>query len=332
LNVRAIRWGILGTGTIAHEFCADLRLAPGSELVAVGSRTPARAEALASRHVARHLSVDELITAEVDVVYVATAPDCHREHAIAALRAGKAVLVEKPFARTADEAREIVGEARRTGLFCMEAMWMRFVPTVRELVSAVREGRHGAVRSVEAALGFPSPDPAARGSALLDLGVYPLSLVHALLGAPSAVNAVGDDVETSILLEYEGASATVACSLRSRLRNDALIHAEHATLHLEGPLYRPESYAVLASAPAAGGRPGATRRLARHPRLRRLAQKARGIGAPRVTRRALGHGYAHEAIEVNERLREGATESAVMPLDESVAVLESADAARRSSA
>jgi predicted dehydrogenase len=328
--VRAIRWGILGTGTIAHEFCDDLRHAPGSELVAVGSRTPARAEELARRHGVRHFSVEALLADQLDVVYVATAPECHREHALAALQAGKSVLVEKPFARTADEAREIAAEARRTGLFCMEAMWMRFVPAVRELVTALGEGRYGAVQSLEATLGFPAADPAARGSALLDLGVYPLSLIQQLLGAPRAVHAVGDDVETSILLDYGEAAATVRCSLRTKLRNDALVHAERATIHVEAPLYRPESYTVQAP-PAPGRRSGAAGRLARRPRVRRLAQRARGLRTPRTTRRALGHGYAHEAIEVNERLREGATESAIMPLDDSIAVLETADAARRAS-
>jgi predicted dehydrogenase len=326
--VRAIRWGILGAGGISDDFVAGLEAAPATEAVMSWSRTAARASEFAARHSLRAASsLDELLSSDVEVVYVASPPSLHREHALKCLQAGKAVLVEKPFALNAAEAGEIVAAARGAKRFCMEAMWMRFVPAMRELVSQVKAGRHGAVQSLEASLGFAQTR--ARDGALLDLGVYPLSLAHALLGRPVAVEAVGGHDEVSAVLAYgSGVQAAVRCSQRATLRNDAVVWAESARLELESPLYRPESFsthAVVKLEPDGAPRRAGLRQLTQRPELRRWVQRAKGLAAPRVTLPAIGNGFAHEVIEVNDCLRGGALESAVMPLDESVAVMETAD-------
>jgi predicted dehydrogenase len=331
--VRAIRWGILGAGIISDDFVAGLKAAPGSEVVASWSRTPPRAAEFASRHGLRAAAtLDELLRSDVEVVYVASPPQCHREHALACLAAGKAVLLEKPFAMNAGEAREIAAAARAAKRFCMEAMWMRFVPAVRELLLQLKSGRHGEVLSLEASLGFAQAR--ARDGALLDLGVYPLSFVHGVLGAPRDVTAVGGHDEVSAVLAYaSGAQAAVRCSSRALLRNDAVIWASGARLEVEQPLFRPESFsthAVSAPAPDSGPAPrGGLRSLTQRPELRRWVQRAKGLTAPRVTLPAIGNGYAHEALEVNECLRGGALESGVLPLDQSIAVLETVDRIRK---
>jgi len=330
--MRAIRWGILGAGSVSDDFVAGLKLAPGSEVAAGWSRTQSSAAGFAARHGFRPAaSLDALLGSDVDVVYVASPPGLHRDHALQCLAARKAVLIEKPFAMNAAEAREIADAARRANLFCMEAMWMRFVPALRELVSQVTSGRHGAVQSVEASLGFAQAR--ARDGALLDLGVYPLSLVHALLGAPRSVKAAGGHDEVSAVLSYaSGAQAVVRCSSRAMLRNDAIIWAEKARLQVEPPLYRPESFATHpAGPPAPEGPPkrSGLRHLTQRPELRRWVQRAKGLAAPRTTLPAIGNGYAHEAIEVNECLRSGAFESKVMPLDDSIAVMETVDRVRK---
>jgi predicted dehydrogenase len=189
------------------------------------------------------------------------------------------------------------------------------------------------VHSLEASLGFPH-GTTERGPALLDLGVYPISLAHAVLGRPKRVIAAGDDAELSIVLDYPKGQAALRTSLKAPLRNDAVIYTNGAVIHLEGPLYRAESFAVQAvpppaSAPArAGGSPTGLRALTQRPELRRWVQRARKVALPRVTRTALGNGYAHEAIEVADCLRSGARESALMPLEESIAVMETVDAVR----
>ncbi|MBK7863669.1 MAG: Gfo/Idh/MocA family oxidoreductase [Archangiaceae bacterium] len=329
--MRAIRWGILGVGVISDDFVAGLKLAPGTELMACWSRSPERAAAFAERHRAVSCSsLDALLASQVDVIYVATPPGQHKEHALACLNAGKAVLLEKPFACSAAEAREIAAAARKANRFCMEAMWMRFVPAFRELVTSVRQGRHGAVQSLEASLGFAQAR--ARDGALLDLGVYPLTFAHALLGAPKTVKAIGGHEEVSAVLDYGTAQASIRCSSRAQLRNDAVVWAERARLHLEAPLYRPESYATMTvSAPVAELTParGGLRAVTQRPELRRWVQRAKALAEPRVTLPAIGNGYAHEAIEVNDCLRSGALESAVLPLEESIAVMDTVDAVRR---
>ena len=126
-----VRWGILGTGGIAGTFATDLRLTGSGVVSAVGSRARGSADRFADTFgiPRRHGSYEALAAdPDVDVVYVATPHPMHRDNAILALRAGKPVLVEKPFTMTAAEAREVAGVARQHGLFAMEAMWTRFLP------------------------------------------------------------------------------------------------------------------------------------------------------------------------------------------------------------
>jgi predicted dehydrogenase len=332
LRVKTIRWGILGAGSISDDFCAGLKLAPGCEVTAVASRSSARAEAFATRHGLQPSQSIETLAArpDVDVIYVATPPKHHKEHALAALTRGKPVLLEKPFAMTASEARDIVAFAREHKLFCMEAMWMRFVPAVRELVEALRSGRYGTVHSLEASMGFPNG--ADRAPALLDLGVYPLSFAHAVMGRPEGVLGAGDAAELSAVLRYRTGQAVVRTSLRTQLRNDAMVYTDRAVLHVDAPLYRTESFTVqelpAAPPPQRVVPTGGLRRVTQRPELRRWVQLAKKAALPWVTKPALGNGYAHEAIEVAECLRNGALESAVMPLDESLAVMETVDALR----
>src|ERR1700733_10643904 len=152
-----VRWGILGTGTVAGRFAEGLRTLPGARLEAVASRSRGRADAFARAFaVPRAHGTYEALVADrgVDVVYVATANPSHKASTILALEHAKAVLCEKPFTMDGAEARAVVEVARRTGRFCMEGMWMRFVPLVRELVSLVRGGAIGELQMAVASLGF----------------------------------------------------------------------------------------------------------------------------------------------------------------------------------
>src|SRR5258707_3763365 len=139
---RTIRWGILATGGIAHAFARDLALQPDCEVVAVGSRSRASADAFGDEfHVPhRHASYQDLVDdPDVDVVYVSTPHTGHHDAALLAINAGKAVLVEKPFAMDAGQAREMIDAARERGTFLMEAMWTRFLPHIaraREILAA----------------------------------------------------------------------------------------------------------------------------------------------------------------------------------------------------
>lgn len=351
---KTIRWGILGTGWVAGLFAQGLRELPDARLVAVGSRTQENAERFARAHGAAraHPSYEALVRdAEVDVVYVATPNTEHRAHCLLALEHGKAVLCEKPFTVDAAEARAVAAAARKHGVFCMEGMWMRFVPAVREAERLVRSGAIGDARMLTAHLGMPVEfnaehrlfNPKLGGGALLDLGVYPLSLALGLFGRPTRVsshavfNPTGVDEQCTILLDFPGArQAALTTSLCNRTPNDADLMGTEGMLHLHEPLYCPETLTLTRTQRQPGGAHSGglaarlgLERLKNHRLVREVREVVKRARAGRMTYRVLGNGYAHEAAEVHRCLREGLKESPVLPLDESVALMETVDAIRR---
>lgn len=216
-----MRWGVLGAGWIADVFGRSIAHTK-STVHAVGSRDKHRGDLYARKfgvpRVYAGASAYEALVADpqVDAIYVATPHVFHVEHALLAIAAGKPVLVEKAFARNGAEARQILDAARAAGVFVMEAMWTRFLPHMVEARRLVAEGAIGEVVHVSADFGgSPEYDPASKnfdpalaGGALLDLGVYPIHLVHDFLGAPSSVRAIGAlaptgvDLRETIVLNY----------------------------------------------------------------------------------------------------------------------------------
>jgi predicted dehydrogenase len=305
-----IRWGIVGPGRIAEKVTGDFRDVDGAEPVAVASRSAARAQEFAARHgLARaYGSYAEILTdPEIVVLYVATPHAQHHAFALAALRAGKALLVEKSFTATTAGAAEVIDLARGTGIFVMEAMWTRFQPAVVALRELVADGAIGEVRSVQADLGVAREyEPADRlfdlalgGGALLDLGVYVVSFAQMLLGTPERVVAAGSlfpsgaDAEASLLLDHgDGRTATLTTSLRQALPGQARVFGTEGWIDVLPRFHHPQTIVLH----RAGAEPET------------------------ITRPATGGGYAHELIEVTECLRAGRSESAVMPLADTLAV------------
>jgi predicted dehydrogenase len=311
-----LRWGILGTGGIAHTFAEDLRLTDSGVVVAVGSRSQESADRFADEFgvEARHPSYEALVAdPAVDVVYVATPHPSHRENAILALRAGKPVLVEKPFAMNAAEAAEIVAVAREEELFAMEAMWTRFLPHIAQVREWLAAGALGEIVTVTADHGqWFAEDPGFRlfapelgGGALLDLGIYPVSFASMVLGAPDRIAAVVDpaftgvDAQTSMAFGYaSGAQAVLSCTLRAKSPTRAAIVGTEARIEIDGDFYAPATVTLL-------------------PR----------DGEPtRIESTDEGRGLRHQADEVARRLAAGELESPLMSLDESVAIMETMDA------
>ncbi|SCL14180.1 Predicted dehydrogenase [Micromonospora rhizosphaerae] len=297
------RWGILATGHIAGRFAEDLRLVPDAELVAVGSRTPESAERFAARHgIPRaYASWAELAAdPELDVIYVATPHAAHHEAAMTCLAAARAVLLEKPFTLDLATSTELIETARARGVFLMEAMWMRTNPLVRRVLDLVRDGAIGEVTSVRADFGVAGPFPPEHrmrartlgGGALLDLGVYPVSLAHLLLGVPQHVHAwaklspEGVDENTGIVLGWDsGAVATLSCGLIGATAIAASITGTTGRIDLPEPFFRPGS-AVLHRA---------------------------GAEPETLPAELIGGGYQDEAAEVQRCLAAGLTESPLVP-------------------
>ena len=307
---RPIRWGIIGPGRIAQNLVKDFDHVAGAEVVAVASRSADRAAAFAREHrIARpYGSYRELLADPgVDVVYLATPHPQHFAIGLAAIRAGKAVLVEKAFTATLDGATTLAAAARDAGVFAMEAMWTRFQPAVVRARELIADGAIGTVHSVQADLGvLRTFDPQDRifahhlgGGAMLDLGVYVVSFAQMVLGDPDRVlahgslEASGVDAGASLLLGFPGGrSATLMCSLHSPMPGHARIFGSSGWIDVLPRFHHPSTIVLH--------RPG----------WDPMEQTLPPIGA----------GYSHELVEVTEGIRAGRTESAVMPLRDTVAV------------
>ena len=310
-----LRWGILGTGGIAHTFASDLRLTESSVVSAVGSRGQGSAERFADEFgiEGRHPSYESLVADPgVDVVYVATPHPMHRDNAILALRAGKPVLVEKPFAMNAAEATEIAEVARERRLFAMEAMWTRFLPHIAVVRDWLAQGVVGETVTVTADHGqWFAEDPGFRlfapelgGGALLDLGVYPVSFASMILGTPNRIASISDpaftgvDAQTSMVFGYEsGAQAVLTCTLRAKSPTRASIVGIDARIEIDGDFYAPAAVTLV-------------------PR----------DGEPtRIESTHEGRGLHYQADEVARRLAAGDLESPLMPLGETISIMQTMD-------
>jgi predicted dehydrogenase len=314
-----IRWGILGAGNIADLVGHDITLSPGSEIVAVAARDASRAAAFAARRgIPRSYgSYAELVADDaVDVGYIATTHAQHLEHALLALRAGKPVLVEKAFTLNAREARVVVAEARARKLFCMEAMWTRLNPLLRQAVALTDAGEIGDVLGVRVDLSKLFPyDPAHRlydlaagGGALLDLGVYPATVAWMFLGRPDEVQAFGTlaptgaDLTVSQQWRYDrGPIAQLFCTAAGPSPFGGLINGSAGWISIEPRLHRPKRLVV------------------------HRGDDTEIIEAAPIR----GNGYLLEVQEVERCLNEGRTESEHIPLDDTIAILEVLDEVRR---
>ncbi|MDQ2625260.1 MAG: Gfo/Idh/MocA family oxidoreductase [Actinomycetota bacterium] len=313
----SIKWGILGPGGIANTFAEAVLEHTRSQIVAVGSRDYVRAERFASKHgiPTTHEGYERLVAdPQVDAVYVASPHSEHLEHALLAIEAGKHVLVEKSFARSAAQAQQIADAARAKGVFVMEAMWTRFLPHVAVLRGVIERGEIGELISLSADHGQwfdVGPEhrllnPELAGGALLDLGVYPVSFAHDLLGVPTAVHAngrlteTGVDGQVAISLEYPGrVQALLSTTLWAQTPTVAHISGTEGRIEVAGEFYRPTSFRVV-----------------------------RRDGSSWTFDRPVDGGFQFQAAEVARRITEGATESPRITLDNSVEVLRTLDAIR----
>jgi predicted dehydrogenase len=283
----------------------------------------------------------------VDAFYVATPPTEHGPLALACLAAGRPVLVEKPFAADREVAAEIVRAARRRSVFCMEALWTRFLPLTRRVRRMVEEGAVGEVRVVTGSFGRPTA-PADRpglfaagsgGGALPHRGIYPLSLATYLMGPPELVSSRADlragvDVDSVVVARHPGGGISVStASLVAPAANDLVVQGTRGTLHVLGPVYRPHRLTLTRAAPGGGSAVGGRLRDATWPHAvqQRLGGlRARAGGRHRTVRAYYrGNGYQYEADEVARCVRAGRVESPVMPLAESLAIAEVLSGARR---
>ena len=312
------RWGILGAGNIARKFVTGVNALEDHDVVAVGSRQQATADKFADEYNLphRHASYEALAAdPEVDAIYVATPHPMHKENTLLCLSNGKHVLCEKPFTINAAETQELIAEARQRKLFLMEAMWTRFVPIVQEAFRLVKSGAIGQVRMISADFGFRTGfdpasrafDPALGGGALLDVGIYPLSLASLFLGTPDRIAGLaelgktGVDEQSAFVLGYpQGQLAVLYTAVRTNTPQDAVIMGENGMIRIHPPFWIPK----------------------------KLTLTVAGKGAQEIEIPYVANGYNYEAAEVANCVRAGQLESAIMPLDESLSIMQTMDAIR----
>jgi len=313
-----VRWGILGTGKISTAFAQALRETPGAVLAGTGSRNLDSAQQFAREFGGTaYGSYEELVHApDIDLVYVGTPHPMHHENVTLALEAGKGVLCEKAFTMNRAQAEELVALARAKKLFLMEAMWTRFMPALAEVRRVVESGEIGPVRHVYADLGFKAdfgPEhrlyaPELGGGALLDMGIYPLSIAVALLGPVESVAAqaelgpTGVDEQTGFVLRHRGGGLSVcSCSLRAHLPCELTISGERGNVRMNTKFHNTQTVTV-----------------------NRADKIARTVPTP-----FLGNGYVHEVLEAQRCWREGLLESPGMTLDDTLAMMGVMDEIRR---
>jgi predicted dehydrogenase len=314
-------WGILATGRIARDFASDLRHVPGARVAAAGSRSAGSAEAFAREYgddsTNAHASYDALVAdPDVEVVYVASPHAFHLEHSRLAFAAGKPVLCEKPLTLNRADGEALFDAAG--DLFCMEAMWTACHPMIREVQRRLFAGDFGVPRQVHADLGFVvqqsassrMTDPALGAGALLDMGIYPLTFARLMLGPFADVVATGDLAESGIDLDVAiatrhdgGALSALTASMTSTSGRTATIATDAGRIDVPADFHHP---AYVTWTPTDG--------------------EPERIEPPSPV---LGSGLGNEAAHVQDCLRDGLTESPLVPRAHSLELLDVMDDVRR---
>ncbi len=312
-------WAILGCGKIARKFSSDLKLLPNARLYAAAARDLARAREFAAEfgYEKAYGSYEEMVAdPAVDVVYVATPHSHHHDHVLLCVNAGKAVLNEKAFALTLREAQEMVNKAREKKVFLMEAFWTRFQPSFQKALEVVKSGDLGALKVVRSDFAFHAPkDPEKRlfnvalgGGSLLDIGIYPVFAALSALGIPQDIKALatfaptGAEEGIAFTFRYSGGElASLYSSLGAYSFVTTDYNCERGTVQLGRRWQGPTTVDVWHE----GGR------------------------EEHYAFQTEGFGYQHEAAHVMECLDAGKNESDMMPLDFTMAMMETLDRIRR---
>jgi predicted dehydrogenase len=292
--MKSYNWGIIGAGHVAGQFAEDLGLLPRANLYAIASRSDKRARSFAQKYniPVRYSSWGGIAEDDdVDIVYVATHHPFHHENALACLKAGKAVLCEKPITMNSRELEELVSTARENRVFLMEAIWTRFLPSTRKVLEIKERGELGNLLNVHADFGFRMEfdpkhrlfNPALGGGALLDIGIYPVFISMLMAGSPKTFEA-----------------SSLNCTLKADSPTEANLLFEKGWIRMESWWLTPGPITV-----------------------HRTDQEPERIEFPEP-----GNGYHYEAEEVMRCLDEGLTESASLPLDFSLDLMNTLDKIR----
>jgi predicted dehydrogenase len=313
------RWGILASGGIAQAFARDLSYFNNHIVAAVGSRSQESAAAFATEFpgCVAYGSYEELVNdPTLDAIYVATPHPYHVSNTILALNAGKPVLCEKPFTINAAEAKQMKAAADSNGVALMEAMWARFLPHMHKVREILASGILGEIWAVEADHGqrlsdYANPrhwEPSLGGGALLDLGIYPISFAHMVLGKPDSITSSatftdkGVDASSTAIFNYKsGAQAILTSNMMVSTPCRATICGTLGKIEIDRTFYNPTSMRVIMHDGTTTEYPSDYK----------------------------GHGLREQAQEFERVVRSGAMNSPILTPDESILIMGSLDEIRR---
>ena len=312
------KWGIIGTGGIARAFATDIAHLSDHVIAAVGSRNLETAENFVKSipGAKAYGSYEALINdSDIDAIYVATPHPSHKENVIAALKAKKPVLCEKPFAVNASQAKEMVAAAKAHDVALMEAMWARFLQHYGKIREIVASGVLGQITTIHADHGQRLADqniprlvePSLAGGALLDLGIYPISFAHMVLGIPQSITSKavftdkGVDAQTSMIFDYgNGAQAILNTTMIVQTPCTAVIAGLKGYLEVDRTFYNPTSMRVTLFDGTVTVYPSDYK----------------------------GHGLREQAVEFARVVKSGAKESPILTWDDTIAIMEIMDTVR----
>ncbi len=250
------RWGLIGPGRIAHQFARGLLAVKNAELYGIASRSEERAAAFARTYQAEkaYASYQTLVEdPNVDAVYIATPHRFHYEQALLCLKAGKAVLCEKPLTVNVPQASILIKAAREKRLFLMEALWTRFLPIYQTVRQWLDEKRIGEPELFTSTFGFKAPvdiegrlyNPELAGGALLDIGIYNLSVSQWIMNAdPVRVTAAGhigfsgvDETTAASLYYKNGTISQFVCTIKADTPNQFVMYGDKGSIHIHAPFW-----------------------------------------------------------------------------------------------
>ncbi len=262
LEKKKLNWGILGPGKISKKFAQDVNLVDNAVLYAVGSRSEERAKKFAQAyHVEKaYGSYEDLLNdPDVDIIYIGTPHNSHKQYAIAAMNAGKHVLCEKPLGLNLDEVKEMIDASKSNQVFLMEALWSRFNPTIVEVLGKLKEGVIGEVNYVNVDFSVYRDFPVEgrmlnmdlAGGSLLDMGIYPVFLAYLVFGYPEQILAAsrfhetGADMQTAAILKYKHGIANLLSGFSSQSDMVAKIHGTQGRILLNRRWHQADGYKIV---------------------------------------------------------------------------------------
>lgn len=317
-----VGWGIIGCGGISGKFATGLAGIEGARLVGCAARDAARAAKFASRlgFEKSYGNYEELAAdPDIDVVYVGTVHPAHFDNTMLCIKNGKNILCEKPFAMNAVQAKQMIDAAKAADVFLMEAMWTRYIPAVKQVKQWLVDGVIGDISSMSADFGFyMERDPKSRlydlalgGGALLDVGIYPVSMASMVFGEkPENFNSMvemgptGVDEKAAIIMDHgNNKFASLGFSVNTPMANEAIICGRKGYIRLGKPFWHPEQLTLQID-----------------------GEEAKVFNFP--IEPGL-NGYSYEAMAVMNDLANGRKENTLMPLSETLEIMETLDAIRQ---